>query len=188
MTEQEALASVNGLVHFFAKKWYPYVNAGRVTYEDLIQAGMMGVVRAYRKFDAVKNPHFPTYASFWIKSMIAAECLDHGRTVHVPIRILRAARKSRQTIPMHACNIEKFTELEAENEASFPEDSKRLVRAALGLLSERERQALTLRYLKGKTLQKVGDHLGITREGARIMLNKALSKLQQQAPDLQEQL
>jgi RNA polymerase sigma factor (sigma-70 family) len=38
--------------------------------EDLIQAGMAGVIEAFKRFDPVKGERFNTYASYWIKREI----------------------------------------------------------------------------------------------------------------------
>jgi len=60
-------------------------------------------------------------------------------------------------------------------------DSSLEVAEALGTLSERERQVLSLRYgLDGsdpKTLEEIGRRLGLTRERVRQIEGEALSKL-----------
>ncbi len=51
------------------------------------------------------------------------------------------------------------------------------VKRQMALLPERERQTLEMYFWKGKTLEAIGKHFGLTREGARLRWQSALRKL-----------
>lgn len=53
------------------------------------------------------------------------------------------------------------------------------VRQHLHLLTDRERDALALRYGAGLTSQEVGDVLGISDAGARMLVQRAVHKLRE---------
>jgi len=52
-----------------------------------------------------------------------------------------------------------------------------LLDAAMDTLSERDRNAVVLRYFEDKTLAEVGAALGVSEDGARVRVNRALDKL-----------
>ena len=60
----------------------------------------------------------------------------------------------------------------------YPEDiEKRLISALEYCLKEREVFVMKERYVEGKTLQEIGDSLGVTRERIRQLITKSLRKL-----------
>jgi RNA polymerase nonessential primary-like sigma factor len=65
-----------------------YQNAG-VPLEDLVQEGVLGLIRAVEKFDASRRLRFSTYATWWIREGVQRALMHHGRTVRVPVHVLR---------------------------------------------------------------------------------------------------
>ena len=51
---------------------------------------------------------------------------------------------------------------------------------AIGKLPERQQQAVILRYFKEKSSAEIGEILGITAGNARVLLSRALDKLQEE--------
>ena len=51
--------------------------------EDLLQAGNMGLIVAFDKFDPVKGYRFITFAKWWVLSYFN-RCLDDGSLIHIP--------------------------------------------------------------------------------------------------------
>jgi RNA polymerase sigma factor (sigma-70 family) len=63
-----------------------------------------------------------------------------------------------------------------ETDASWQQIAP-MLDAAMDTLSERDRNAVVLRYFEDKTLAEVGAALGVSEDGARVRVNRALDKL-----------
>ncbi len=61
-----------------------YTNRG-LPLEDLIQEGLMGVIKALEKFDPRLGFKFSTYATWWIKQSITRAISLQSRTIRVPL-------------------------------------------------------------------------------------------------------
>src|SRR5262245_54617708 len=67
------------LVHALAQ---PYRNRG-VPFEDLVQEGSLGLIRAAEKFDHRRGLKFSTYAAWWVRRSIM-DALSNAQAIRIP--------------------------------------------------------------------------------------------------------
>jgi RNA polymerase nonessential primary-like sigma factor len=65
-----------------------YVGRG-VPLLDLIEEGNLGLIRAVEKFEPERRLRFSTYAMWWIRHAVQHALMHQGRTVRVPVHVLR---------------------------------------------------------------------------------------------------
>lgn len=62
-------------------------------FEDLIQEGNVGLIKATQKFAPERGWRFSTYATWWIRQAIQRAVDEKGRTIRVPVHMGERIRK-----------------------------------------------------------------------------------------------
>jgi RNA polymerase sigma factor (sigma-70 family) len=88
--KKEAVEANLRLVIRIARKYFH----PEVPFEDLVQEGNLGLMRAVDKFDYLRGYKFSTYANWWIKQAIARSIYAHGHIIRLPFHLVQKAGKA----------------------------------------------------------------------------------------------
>jgi RNA polymerase sigma factor (sigma-70 family) len=81
------------LVIRIARKYF----YSRLPFEDVVQEGNLGLMRAVDKFDYRRGYKFSTYANWWIKQAIARAIYAQGHVIRLPLHLVQKAGKAKRS-------------------------------------------------------------------------------------------
>ena len=78
------------LVCNMAKNYHTHA----IPFEDLVQEGAIGLMRAIDRFDPERGWRFSTYAVFWIRQAIGKAMLDRSRVIRLPAHFVDERKRA----------------------------------------------------------------------------------------------
>ncbi len=107
---------------------------------DLVQEGILGLIRAVEKFDWRRGLKFSTYATPWIRQAIERGIAYKARTIRIPVHVLQRERRIRRTVPELSARFGREpTDEEVAAEAELPVHQVREVREAARTVTSLDR-------------------------------------------------
>ncbi len=207
-----------------------YLHRG-MSFQDLIEEGNIGLIRAVEKFDVSKGCKFSTYATYWIRQSVERGIANQANLIRIPLHvtndivhmlkhnteltkelqrepsILELAEKmgvperyvkklkliTRKNLSLEASlnnrSTQSLIDVLKDDNAKAPtslvekHDEEELIDDCLQNLSNVEKEVISLHFglhkILPRTLEEIGDKLGLTRERIRQIEVEALKKLKE---------
>src|SRR5438046_5242376 len=78
-----------------------------ITLGDLVQEGVLGLIRAAEKFDWRKGFKFSTYATWWIRQAVQRGVANKARTIRIPVHVVEREPKVAGARPELVATLER---------------------------------------------------------------------------------
>lgn len=154
-----------------------------LSYSDLIQEGNAGLFKAVDKFDPDKGYKFISYAVNWIKQSIleALNKKNSLKSTELPNETCDDILDDKKDLTINDISLDDVYLDLSDDERRREKDICDVAKFLLTGLTSREKYIVCqyngINEKKPKTLEEIGNNLGITKERVRQINEKAMKKL-----------
>lgn len=159
-----------GLIHSVARR----TPLGTLEYDDLVQHGVIGLIRAIELFDPSVGTRFSTYAVNWIRQSITRGLANESRLIRLPVHMIERVNKVWATRMRLTVDGEPPSVQELARHCDLSDDQ---VRECLRLGPE---QTVSLDLRIGDSETTLGDLLDLEDYSERVHDIVAFALLQEQ--------
>ncbi len=93
--QQSRNTLIESNMRLIMKQAHKYRNAG-FPLSDLVQEGVIGLIKAIEKFDCSLDNQFSTYATWWIRHQLSRTIANKARILRIPVHLHDKLTKLRQ--------------------------------------------------------------------------------------------
>lgn len=172
-----------------------------LSFDDLVQEGAIGLMRAIEKYDPERGTNLTTMATQWINQACQRAIENTGSAIRVPVHVKtsRSAKVARlrawanrasnitsgdKTIQSlgnslygSSANKTVFDRTPDDSEPYINADNHVMTEAALATLNPIERMVIELFYLHEVDLPTIGQRLGVSRQRVFQIKDAALARM-----------
>lgn len=190
---------------------YKHVRTNRISYEDIVQVGILGLYEALKKYDPDRNVRFSTLARTYIKNSIRQYLRNNSHFLSIPQKTLWQIYRLKRLIESNPeadinqiafalqMEVGKVYDLlslsslcecgpmEADHhpgEDQIPSKRIEALKSLISDLDEQEKKILDMRNIQEMSWREIGRELGLSHEAVRKQYNKIVKKLREKGDAL----
>lgn len=157
-----------------------------LSYTDLIAEGNCGLIKSFDKFDYTRGYKTISYSVWWIKQAIL-EALKERNCIDGDDLPMDFEKQKEGDEEINNNEVNNIVDLIIEDDFLDEEKNQEIANAIhllMDVLTKREKIIISEYFGlkdKAKTLEEIGDSIGLTKERVRQIKEKALKKLRSEA-------
>ncbi len=165
--EQAMSVLIKGLMPCVEAQASKFSNPGALTRNDLIQEGLLGVVRAVFGFDSQKDIKFSTFAEACVANSIADAVRKQTRKKHSPLN---------SYVPLDEIELTGFNPHDPERVVFMAEEMEQITNCINNELTDIEYGVL-MRHIAGDSYDEIAVELNVSRKSVDNALSRARKKI-----------